>query len=867
MKFNKYLICALFLVLICCIGAASAAETSADAVAADDAIDEAVSETVDVSDEIDEEPLGVSEEPALSDGETSSSSEKVIYVGTNGTGGGDGLPENPFTTLDSACNSVEEYKDKIIVNVYEGNYTIGSLLTFKTSNLHINGMNGKVIFKNLYDDEVAKQSFALTGSGNFTMSNIIIDASGYTQCNYDWWFAPIIGDDNTIIFNNCTFTGYDGDVSILADDWYLNNNKCIFNECKFIDFTNERYLSYGETSTFEFNYCVFSATFKEGIGIEETEAIFNKCWFGANDLEDTLMFYGVNKYGKYPRAGISDGRFKFTKNAIFDISENYLGDNKFEIIGKLMWNDSTTDDIDKLGVMTVSLNSDTGILNQTTAILENGIFKVSYTSTSSNNNISAVLDNQQIDLIFTNMDMSLNAPIISYGEDQNITVTLPQVVYGTVTVLVDGIPYTANIENDNSIVIPITDTLSAGSHNVNVTFIDEENHIYAFNTTTITVNKVSNYDFDATITPNTVYIGENATVTLNLPDGATGNVTIKVGDNEAKTFNINDIISINGFVVGENTVNITFNSDNYEAKTVVKTVVAYAKPTNLAASDVTTTYNVTKELVITLTSNGDVLANKMINVVVGSINKTLATNASGQVSIDISSLAPDTYTANIAFAGDDVYNKSSTTAKVTVKEEIKTNITLPEIVAGKATTTTIILPQNATGNVTVIVDGNVTSVVNLTNGSATVTIPELPAGKHNVTISYSGDDNYVGFAQTSAVEVKEPAKPTPKPDDQKPATVKKTATKITAKKKTFKAKTKVKKYTITLKAVKKAVKKVQVILKIGKKTYKAKTNAKGKATFKIKKLTKKGKYAAKITFKGNKLYKATTKKVKITVKK
>ena len=92
------------------------------------------------------------------------------------------------------------------------------------------------------------------------------------------------------------------------------------------------------------------------------------------------------------------------------------------------------------------------------------------------------------------------------------------------------------------------------------------------------------------------------------------------------------------------------------------------------------------------------------------------------------------------------------------------------------------------------------------------------------------------------------------------------ATKITAKKKTFKAKTKVKKYAITLKSGKKAVKKVKVTIKIGKKTYTAKTNAKGKATFKIKKLTKKGKYNAVIKFKGNSAYKASSKKVKITIK-
>ena len=110
-----------------------------------------------------------------------------------------------------------------------------------------------------------------------------------------------------------------------------------------------------------------------------------------------------------------------------------------------------------------------------------------------------------------------------------------------------------------------------------------------------------------------------------------------------------------------------------------------------------------------------------------------------------------------------------------------------------------------------------------------------------------------------------PTKPTT-PAKTTTKKVTKKATKIIAKNKKFKAKTKVKKYTITLKAGKNPVKKVQVTIKIGKKTYKAKTNNKGKATFKIKKLTKKGKYKAVIKFKGNKNYKASSKKVKITIK-
>ena len=100
-------------------------------------------------------------------------------------------------------------------------------------------------------------------------------------------------------------------------------------------------------------------------------------------------------------------------------------------------------------------------------------------------------------------------------------------------------------------------------------------------------------------------------------------------------------------------------------------------------------------------------------------------------------------------------------------------------------------------------------------------------------------------------------------------TIKKAATKLTAGAKTFKAKTKTKKYTITLKNNKgKVIKNAKITLKIkGKKVITAKTNSKGKATFKITKLTKKGKYTATVKFAGSGYYKPVSKSVKITVKK
>jgi len=78
---------------------------------------------------------------------------------------------------------------------------------------------------------------------------------------------------------------------------------------------------------------------------------------------------------------------------------------------------------------------------------------------------------------------------------------------------------------------------------------------------------------------------------------------------------------------------------------------------------------------------------------------------------------------------------------------------------------------------------------------------------------------------------------------------------------------KTKKYTVTLKNnLGKGMKNTKVTLKVNKKTYTAKTNKKGVATFKITKLTKKGKYKATIKYAGSKYYNSKTVKAKITVK-
>lgn len=138
-----------------------------------------------------------------------------------------------------------------------------------------------------------------------------------------------------------------------------------------------------------------------------------------------------------------------------------------------------------------------------------------------------------------------------------------------------------------------------------------------------------------------------------------------------------------------------------------------------------------------------------------------------------------------------------------------------------------------------------------TNKKGQVKLPlnSLVPKTYTATITVNGFGKYVKTNATAKI------------------TVKKDTPKISAKAKTFKKSLKTKKYTVTMKNSKgKIIKKLKVTLKVNGKTYVAKTNSKGKATFKITKLSKKGTFKGKLTFNGNTSYKKATKTVKIKIK-
>ena len=221
--------------------------------------------------------------------------------------------------------------------------------------------------------------------------------------------------------------------------------------------------------------------------------------------------------------------------------------------------------------------------------------------------------------------------------------------------------------------------------------------------------------------------------------------------------------------------------------------------------------------------------------------------------IPLAGLNVGTYNLTVTTVPDEDHYSVTMNATITVNP-IQTQLTGNSVAAiYKANKYLVITLKDANGNpisgvsVTVDLNGAKTYTTDK-NGQVKVSIKALVPKKYSAKVTFNGNANYLKSTNTIKV------------------TVKKATPKLTAKKKTFKKSVKIKKYTITLKYGKTALKKVKVYIKIKGKTYKATTNKKGKATFKIKKLTKKGTFKSKITFKGNKYYNKVTKKVKIKVK-
>ena len=359
-------------------------------------------------------------------------------------------------------------------------------------------------------------------------------------------------------------------------------------------------------------------------------------------------------------------------------------------------------------------------------------------------------------------------------------------------------------------------------------------------------------------------------VVIPFPKDASGNVTVNINGKEYNGTVVNGevIVDINDLPDGEYDATVVYSGDgNYSSSEKIITI--FIKDSGVVDSkhplgNITEAEsNGNGSLVISFPDD----ATGDVTVTINGKNYT-GKIVDGKVVLDIKDLPAGNYTSIIYYSGDHKYTNSTKTV-VIIKDK---DAVSPDNPMGDTTqigsdngSISIPFPSDASGKVVVNIGGKYYTG-KIVDGKVILDVGDLPKGNYNANVYYLGGGNYSASTRTIMFIIKESTNNNQQNTPVKPPTVVKKASKITAKKKTFKAKKKVKKYAITLKSGKIPIKKVQVTIKVGKKTYKAKTNTKGKATFKINNLTKKGKYTAVIKFNGDKTYKASTKKIKITIK-
>ena len=246
-------------------------------------------------------------------------------------------------------------------------------------------------------------------------------------------------------------------------------------------------------------------------------------------------------------------------------------------------------------------------------------------------------------------------------------------------------------------------------------------------------------------------------IATTVPEGL--NVSYSSTNESVVTVDSNGTVTAVG--TGKATIVVSVGDDKVYAVNSTNVTVTVKKATSITAADVSTTYKVNKNLVITLKdAKGKAIANAKVTVNLNGA-KTYTTDKNGQVKVSTKGLAPKAYTAKVTFNGNDDYVKSTKNVKVTVKKAT------PKLTAKKKTfkssTKTkkysIVLKDNTgkaikKAKVTLKVKGKTYKATTNSKGKATFKIKNLKKkGTYKAKITYKGNKYFKKVSKKAKIKV------------------------------------------------------------------------------------------------------------------
>ena len=381
------------------------------------------------------------------------------------------------------------------------------------------------------------------------------------------------------------------------------------------------------------------------------------------------------------------------------------------------------------------------------------------------------------------------------------------------------------------------------------------------NTTFLTVNKAESsifIDGESSCT-----IGDALPVTAIVKDSNglinEGIVTFYDGNEDIGSVHVKNGIALMYYVpstAGKHRISAIYEGSNYLSSNSSHEVIVYKAYSQINVNNVSAvSYGSPLHFIIDVTSNQKKIQEGNVKFYVNDNEVASQSVNDGKVILDYISPVAGTFDVDVIFEETSEYLSSNVSVTVTVNKlsaKIFSNNVNTVYNGGKYIVSTL---KDSLGNpisgleVLINLNGKSSKLFAYKNGQVKLSTNGLAPKSYVAKITFKGDAKYAPASKSIKVIVK---KATPK---------------LTAKSKTFKKSVKIKKYTVTMKTNQnKVMKNTKLTLKVNGKTYYAKTNAKGQATFKINKLTKKGKHAATIKYSGSKYYNSKTVKVNIIVK-
>ena len=301
--------------------------------------------------------------------------------------------------------------------------------------------------------------------------------------------------------------------------------------------------------------------------------------------------------------------------------------------------------------------------------LPDGLYNFSATWAGNDNyngtNISGGFKINKID-----STIAINVEDIKVGENATIIVNLDSDATGNVTITLDNQNYTVAINEGQT--IKVIGGLKAGTYDVFVKYIGDNNYNSAQNTTKFTVLKISDYNMDVTVPE--FKEGVNSTVGVDLPKDAEGTVTVEI---EGKKYTANIIngtakVNIPGLGVGDYNITTTYSGDaKYVSMTKKGNITVIPNmDVNLYVDDVVMIYHDGTRLVAKLTDyQGRPIVNDIIYFTINGKTYAKTTDDIGTVSMGLN-LDSKVYTATVSYNESEVYSKISKNVTVTINPTV-----------------------------------------------------------------------------------------------------------------------------------------------------------------------------------------------------